>query len=360
MRTLLTFPHWVENPYLQMLYLGVLADGWQLRGAVTLDALETELAALAAGDIVHLQWTSPICENQSDAATAAVAFQRFGAAVDAALDRGVRLLWTVHNLLAHDARYPDLEVRLAQFLADRSSRIVQLNPHTAAAARGLYDLPGDKLVTLRHASYLGIYAPPPSALQARRFLNVPAAAPTVGFVGRIRPYKGVETLLAAVDRATNSIPDLTLLLAGRTDPDHRRELEALLPGSVRAVRHHRHVPDGDLGTWFAASSVMAFPYQRVLNSGSLLLAATFGRPCILPAEPHLVDAYGDQAWISFFEPGPDAVASLAEAIVTALRQPPTPRQAAARAFAAEYTTHDMTADFVAIVDSLPYPEASLR
>ena len=59
---------------------------------------------------------------------------------------------------------------------------------------------------------------------------------------------------------------------------------------------------------------MVFPYERVLNSGSVLLSATFGRPCILPAEPHLVAEFGGQPWVSFYEVGDHQADSLARSI----------------------------------------------
>ena len=53
------------------------------------------------------------------------------------------------------------------------------------------------------------------------------------------------------------------------------------------------------------------PYRKVLNSGSMMLAATFGVPLVLPAEEALLADYGDEPWIRFFDTD-RAAASIAE------------------------------------------------
>ncbi len=348
MQQVLVFPRWRSNPYLNMLYVGVRAEGWRMRGSRHLPEFVETLAKLEAGDVVHVHWTHPICQSRPDEASARTALDSFKDAVEAATGRGVRLVWTVHNQLPHATQYRELERELSAFLAATAWRIIQLNRETRAAVAADFDLPAEKLVTLRHASYRGIYAPAPSQAAARAALGVPAGSPTIAFVGQIHPYKGVATLLAAAGRLAEQIPDLTVLLAGRTADDQLAALEEALPAGVRVIRHHEYVPDDELGTWFAAADLMVFPYRRVLNSGSLLASATFGRPAILPGEQHLVAEFGDQEWVSFFDPSDDSAAGLADAIAQAL---PTAaeRRAAATSYALEYTTYDMAWDYFDIL-----------
>ncbi|MGO3136727.1 MAG: hypothetical protein ACTIJ7_11285, partial [Agrococcus casei] len=52
---------------------------------------------------------------------------------------------------------------------------------------------------------------------------------------------------------------------------------------------------------FSAADVTVLPYRKVLNSGSMMLAATFGVPLVLPAEEALLADYGDEPWIRFFD-----------------------------------------------------------
>lgn len=344
------FPAWRDNPYLNMLYLGVRSEGWSVDGTTDAKGLIQSIAGLRAGDILHIHWTSPICQAQPSHEEARAALARFQAAVDDGLSRGVRVLWTVHNAIPHSTPYPDLEIALSQYLCDVAERIIQISPHTAAIVSEFYRVPDGKVVTLRHASYAGVYADPPTRAHARAQLGVPESSPVFAFVGQILPYKGVPTLFGGLEILSTTIPDLTLLLAGRTNPKDIPALDAALPSGVRVVRQHSFLPDAEIGTWFAAADVMVFPYQRILNSGSMFLSATFGRPCILPAEPHLVTEFGEEPWVSFFDPSPSPTWSLASAMRQALASS-SEAATSAHAFAAGYTTFDMAWDYVRLVSS---------
>lgn len=343
------FPAWEQNPYLNMLYVSARAEGWYVDGSKTVPALARVIPQLAEGDVLHVHWTSPVLhhsETPAQAKNALLEFERMLADIKRA---GARLIWTVHNTLAHDARYPDLEIQLARVLAREADCIIQLNRFTREAVAKYYDLPPRKLVTLRHASYFGVYGPPPSQYTARQELGIPAAARVVGFVGQMRAYKGITTLLRAVAQVERK--NLTLVLAGKTSSEDRAQIERELPAGVPSVRNHAFINDADLGSWFSACDVLVFPYERVLNSGSVLLSATFGRPCILPAEPHLLAEYGDQEWVSFYETGEDKVGALAKMLPIALSKAESAQQSA-REFATEYTTLQMARDYVAILEDV--------
>ncbi|MBV0894073.1 glycosyltransferase [Microbacterium sp. NC79] len=342
-----------------MLYIGARAEGWRVEGSKNFDALEQALPGLGDGDIFHIHWTSPILNPAWAHHQARLSLQRFERLLTQFRDAGVRILWTVHNTLAHNTPHTTLEIELAKLLAARADRIIQLNASTRQAVSEYYDLPPDKLVTLAHASYAGIYAEPPSQDVARAILGIPESASVVGFVGQIRGYKGVPVLLKAVEEAALRVDELVLVLAGKTPPEDIPVIEQMLPKGVQTVRHHAFVSDSDIATWFAACDVMVFPYERVLNSGSVLLSATFGRPCILPAEAHLVAEYGAQPWVSFYETGTDQVMALATAINRALSQSTQVRDSA-RKFAARYSTLHMTWAYVSLIEDLASTSTNSR
>lgn len=345
------FPAWEANPYLNMLYLGARSEGWLVEGSKGVDALVAALPGLTRGDVFHIHWTGPVLNPGSSHDAASAALGRFAGILEDLHAEGVKIIWTVHNTLAHNAPHPDLEVKLAQLLAARADRIIQLNANTREAVSEFYDLPSAKIVTLPHASYAGIYAEPPTTYMARDTLGIPQSARVVGFIGQIRGYKGIPTLLEAVEHAATRVDELTLVLAGKTPSEDVAVIDRALPAGVPVFRNYTFISDADIANWFTGCDVMVFPYERVLNSGSVLLAATFGRPCILPAEPHLVAEYGRQSWVSFYETGDRQVESLAAAITEALAHSERVR-ADAELFASQYTTRDMAWDYVALINEL--------
>jgi beta-1,4-mannosyltransferase len=349
MPTLLAFPAWRDNPYLNLLYLAPRGAGWDVQGTTAYEELIKRVRGLGRGDVVHVHWTQPICQTAPDEASARERLETFAATVQAARASGVRLVWTVHNTLPHETAYRALEVELAERLGELADTVIQINSHTHEAVADEYALPAAKVVTLPHASYTGIYPSTITRRQAREQLGVPLLSPTIAFVGQIRPYKGITTLLSAAEVLGTQVEDLTLLLAGKTRDEVMPEIDRHLPRDVRTVRHHEFLTDAEMSVWFSAADVMVFPYARVLNSGSLLLAATLGRPCVLPREPHLVAEFGDETWVSFYRQSGDVVANLATAVRRALV---SARRTGhdATSYARRYTPYAMSRDFLRILD----------
>jgi beta-1,4-mannosyltransferase len=350
-RTILVFPSWSSNPYLTMLYLASQAADWDVAGATTLDALADAVDDLAEGDIVHVHWTAPVTSAATTQAEARRNLDRFRRVLDLMAEKGVQLLWTVHNEIAHDTAFYDVEREIARELAEHARLIIQLHELTAETVARSYDLPSEKIVTLRHSSYLGQYPDNVSEWDARERIGVAPGVPTVGFIGRVRPYKGLETLFAAVDRVASRVDGLTFVLAGKTSESHLAEVESALPRSVEIVRSGTFVPDDEIGLWLRASNVVVLPYRRVLNSGSAMLAATFDTPCIVPDDTPLARVYQGEPWVSVYETGGDQVANLADAIMPLVYGNQRAKEAAGR-FARAYTPYDMSRDYLRILDRI--------
>lgn len=358
MAALSVFPFWKTNPYLNLLLLEPRARGWKIRGGNRVEHFFSGAEQLAEGDVFHLHWTRPLSEGIGTAEEFEQRVRAFVAAVEGMRERGVRILWTVHNTIAHDADYPDLEVALAEQLCELADVIVVLNSHTPEATQARYELPRDKLFHLPHPSYLGVYSEDIDEAAARRGLGIAVDGDVVGFVGAIRPYKGVGDFLAAAHKLAADGDQFTLVLAGATHEKAWPEINAQLPLPGPSVRRHDHVPDEVLAQWVAACSVMVLPFRGMLNSGSLLLAATYGVPVVLPDLPHLVAEFGDQSWISFFHSGgtPDERAgAIAGAIQASLKARPANQKAAAE-FARVYTPWNMTVDYANLLERTVRPK----
>jgi beta-1,4-mannosyltransferase len=350
-RTVLAFPLWASNPYLNVLHLASQTAGWRVLGANNLRTLLGTIERdLAEDDVVHIHWTAPVTDGTKTQAQAERRLSTFLSALDLMADRRIRLLWTVHNEIAHDTAFYQVEREIADALATNASIIIQLHEFTVDAVAHLYRLPPEKLVTLRHPSYLGLY-PDTTDSEARERLGVSRNAPTVGFIGRVRPYKGVEVLFAALDHAASQVDGLTLLLAGKAPPSDLPAVESSLPRNVEIVRRTSFIPDDELAPWLRASNVVALPYRRVLNSGSMLLAATYDRPCIIPDDSPLARVYRGEPWVQVFKTQGDQVASLADVIVRMCRGDRRAEDAAHR-FARTYTPFDMSRDYLRILDGL--------
>lgn len=349
-RHIVVFPYYYGNPYLNLTYLAAQAAGNVVIPARRLNNLVESAAELTAGDILHVHWTAEIVQNWDDEIESRRALDTFCDVVLSAKDRGVRLLWTVHNRVPHETTWLERERALSQFIADTADRIIVMSPATAEVVSDVVKLPTEKLFTLPHPSYQGIY-PRADRARSREELQVPPGLPTALFFGQMRAYKGVSTLLEAAALAVSGGAELGLLLAGRTSDDELERIEQLLPTGMPVVRHHEFVADNDVARWFGAADLVVLPYTDILNSGSIHLAATFGVPVAIPDLAQLVDQFADENWVHFYraEEGPMDLARLL-ADVPRLRETPN----SAREFAmrtSPYKISEQLADLIASLEA---------
>lgn len=299
---LAVFPVYRDNPYVNLMLLAPRASGWDVVESARLERFERDLDHLGVGDVVHVHWTAPIVQRADGVDEASERLGRFRAAVDAARRRGAKVIWTVHNTLPHDVRHEELEITLNRYLSATADVVHVMNSDTSNVVAPHYDLSGRVVSHIPHPSYRGVYDGSGTRAEARARFGLGAEDLAVLFFGQIRPYKGVDVLIEALERAEQ--PDrFVLLLAGKTTQEDEATIDRLLPRGLRTVRHHGYVDDADVKQWFDAADVSVLPYRRILNSGSLHLAGTFDVPTVLPDEPHLRRDFGDEPWVRWFEPG---------------------------------------------------------
>lgn len=343
-RRLAVFPVYRDNPYSNMLLLAPRAAGWTVYESARLERLELDLRLLGPGDVFHMHWTAPIVQRADDVTEARYRLDRFRRAVSDAVGGGVRVVWTVHNVLPHDARHLELEIELNRFLADTADAVHVMNAGTADVTREFYELSSSSLVHIPHPSYQGVYETTMTRSEARRSFGLDDDELAVLFFGQIRPYKGVDVLIDAVRRSKPGRP-LALLLAGRTSNDDEETINRLLPDTFRTIRHHDYVDDGDVERWFRAADVVVLPYRKVLNSGTVHLAATYGRPVLLPDERHLREEFAAESWVGWFDPGDPG--SLSEALAR-----PLPDGEAGITFSRRHSPFEISRRYAALLESV--------
>jgi glycosyltransferase involved in cell wall biosynthesis len=175
--------------------------------------------------------------------------------------------------------------------------------------RRTYTIPDEKLAIAPHGPYDHYDAEPATAADA------PRDETTILYFGVIRPYKGVEDLVAAFDllpEATRS--RMRLVLVGEVWEGWTAPLEAAAasPNSDRITVVDRYVDDGEVAAHFAAADAVVLPYRRSSSSGPLHIAMSAGLPVVVGRVGGLVEAAGSYEGVTFVPPGDPA--ALAEAI----------------------------------------------
>jgi beta-1,4-mannosyltransferase len=344
---LLYHPPARTNPFQRLLY----QEGWS-RGIVALplaDLADAEAIAEVARDrvavVLHLHWLHGVTERAETAEQAEELAIAFLARLDALRALGCQLAWTIHNALPHDVRFEDGAVRVRRGVVERASMVHALAASTSAAVAPWFEIPADRLVVIPHPSYAGVY-PAAATREAARFeLGLwPEELVFLAF-GAVRPYKGIDGLLAAWRAAASSPPlPRRLVVAGAVPPGPGSD-ELLLDLAVTpdVAAFPRRIEDHLVADFFGAADVAVLTRTQALNSGVLLLALTFGLPVVAPRFAATVELLDDRVAV-LYEPGDQ------DGLVEALRRAPElvagDPAAHARGIAARFDPSDISRRFV--------------
>jgi glycosyltransferase involved in cell wall biosynthesis len=283
------FPDWRPfNPFQDLLYGDLARIGAEPRPVGNLRRhLETSAETGAPG-VLHVHWTTPVLRSVRDPARARARTDAILNALDAFRAAGGRLVWTVHNVLPHEAEHHEQEIRLAQAVSDHADVVHVLSESTVAATAEDYHLDPARVVCIPHCSYVGVYSDWVSRAGARRRLGLDDDSRVLLAFGHLRPYKGLGRLLDQVDASDDD--HLRLLVAGSVSKQPGSgELRDRITSSARTHAAMHRVPDDLVQVWMRAADLAVLPYTRVLNSGTFLLAESFGLPVVAPRDGSLAE-----------------------------------------------------------------------
>ena len=286
------------NPYNAALARALIDEGAQVR-----DLSYLRLATRRT-DVVHLHWPDLTFLSGHRLSIMRARLLLFGTALRIARLRGTRMVWTVHNLDAHEERAtPELRARLRRMLATQLDGILALSHSSLESAREAYpELAALPAFVTPHGHYRGDYDFSAGRAEARERLGVDEDATLLVAVGQVRPYKNIPRLIEAF-RAVEG-DRLRLAVVGRASP---RELGEEIAEAAAHDPRIRVEPDFQsdqaIADWMRAADLVVLPYRKVLNSGAAMLALSADRPVLVPALGSLVELrqqVGDD-WVRTFE-----------------------------------------------------------
>lgn len=316
------------NPFQRQIYAAVPAHHGQVIAALD----PTHLVSRDSGEdlrdrVIHLHWLHDVVQSAPDLGQAWSRLDHFTAALSSAKNRGARVVWTVHNVMPHQVVHYFAELELRRIVAAAADVIHIMADSTLSETADLYRLDPKKVVRIPHPSYAGVYPVVIDRALARTRQGHRDGDLSLLFFGQVRAYKGIADLLDAMVLLRRKLPRVSLQLAGRIDPDQHQSLADRLHSDPTLRTWFGHIPDDQLQVLLLAADLMVLPYHQVLNSGAMVLAATFGLPVVLPDIPAFA-GLRDTGFVELFTPGDPA--DLTETIERATRSltTATARQAA--------------------------------
>ena len=291
-----------SNPYQRLLY-SCFPQTFQVMPG-DLDSVLSSIndSGVSLDHVFHLHWTTPVLAKAVSRNDARENLESFLDKLDRVIKSNALLVWTVHNILPHEAHYPDLETILCREVAARASIIHVHSFRVPELLRSYYSLPLHKTVVAAHGNYCGQY-PGWSTEEARIRLELDLNCPVFLFLGRIRPYKGLGDLARAFSRCRQKYPRAILIIAGQIADSDLQDVSRLFLDMPGVKFFPGRVPGKDMGLYLAAADYLVLPYKRVLTSGSVLLGHSYGLPVIVPDLGLIRDYVSDGQNGYLYDPG---------------------------------------------------------
>jgi glycosyltransferase involved in cell wall biosynthesis len=312
------FPGFRNNPYstlMEQAYADAGMAALHVHRALDIDAVVAGGPASGYRTIVHAnapnRFLQPDTPSDGDLSSGD-ALRR----IDAWLDAGASLVWTIHNGPRLSGPRGLDEQIVAQGIADRAVLVHILTASTPAVLDGWVRLDASRTIHVAHPSYDGAYPDPPARDEARRRIGLDTGQGAdgvlvAGMIGYLGERKHGSLLLDALDRVPEPMPDgrgLRLVIggplaAGRHEPLIRRAL-----ADPRVITRLGFMPDAEMVAIVGALDVAVLSYQQ-LNSAWLHLALTHGVPAIAPAGGTAREVVRPGALREFHDGDPSSLAS---------------------------------------------------
>lgn len=261
MRVLQTFgePRPTTNPYLVMLRDALVAEP-----SVEHVPFSWRAALVGRYDVLHVHWPDALLAGRHWWTRAGKRAALAGVIARIRLRR-IAVVSTVHNIAPPSGPYLD------RVLIRALDRQTDVRIHLAAQTPVVDGVPS---VLIPHGHYRAWFEGMPRAAAVRGRL---------GYVGLIKPYKGVERLVDAFAEASAVDSTLTLRIAGKpTDEAVERRLRAADERLGGLETTLRYVGEAEFVEVITSSELVVLPYRFMHNSGAALAALSLERPVLVP------------------------------------------------------------------------------
>jgi len=289
-----------SNPYQQLLYGESHSRYGMIMGSIERATIRQRLTKCS---LFHIHWEESLFSKCSTVADAVKVRRAYIDKLRRYEKLGGKIVWTLHNIKPHEARFVQTFFALRRDLAELSHRILVHNQAAISvlhAQTGWEDL--SKVAVLPHPAYLDVYEP----IDRTRALlgQAPVYPRTLLHFGMVRAYKGIPSLVRSLSPKFMAQHQLGLHICGQP---HRADsfLNDLLE-QTRGRPEIRYslasVPDEEVADLLRSYAGLVIPYHNVLTSGVAVLSLSLGIPTVTADTPAMRELYPESSHHLLFNP----------------------------------------------------------
>ncbi|MCJ0978359.1 hypothetical protein MTX35_11635 [Rhodococcus sp. ARC_M12] len=256
-----------KNPYNSLLYRTLEQKGYLVR-EFTLSTL------LKRMDVLHLHWPEDYANKKSFLSSAATLTVLLAACLIGKI-RGTKIVWTAHNISAHEGLHRNLDWIYRKVYLNLVSDVAHLTKagrNDFLACQRFEGLTKVRHHITPHGPY--VMTPRPLAVRSVRKLLV---------LGQIRPYKRLTELVEIWSETEPQGWHLVIAGSGG-NANYVNELQALMTASGSATLINRWLTDSEVENLAADADLVLVSAPRH-NSGAIYLALSATRRVLAPDTP---------------------------------------------------------------------------
>jgi len=194
-----------------------------------------------------------------------------------------KIVWTLHNLMPHNSTNLFVNKYLRRFFSKQCNWIRVFSESTVYDVSNLLRVSKHKIIVIPEGDYCSYYPNTVSRSEARRIFNFNQQDKVFLYLGFIKPYKGIERLISNFTKLKGE--NLKLIIAGQNKNKgyvNSLKEKISLSDSNRIIFKDNFIPDSELQNYYNACDIVVLPFDKIDNSGSVILAMGFKKPIIAP------------------------------------------------------------------------------
>ncbi len=201
---------------------------------------------------------------------------------------GKAVVLTAHNVNklkrdSADTALNQLTLRIQYRLADH---VFVHTPKMKSELMKDFGIPTDRITVIPFGINNSVPDTSLTPKEAKERLGIRENRKTILFFGRIKPYKGLEYLIAAFQALIRRHDDYQLIIAGRLEEGSEGYWEVLRSEiqehtkAGQVISRIQFIPDSEIEVYFKGADVLVLPYKDIFQSGVIFLGYNFGLPVV--------------------------------------------------------------------------------
>jgi len=206
-----------------------------------------------------------------------------------------KIVLTLHDVLPFDE--DSTLIPLLKVFYGQADHITVGNPEEKAKLIKHFQISERKISIIPHGIYNLFDRKFYTQESARKFLSLPANQQVILFFGFLRPYKGFDVLIRAVNELAKKRDDFVVYVSSgiKYAPEdlaqRYRDMIEECGIKDKFLLSLKYIDTSEIEAVFKASDIVALPYTHASQSGVAMMAMGFAKPVVIS------DIFYDRTWI---------------------------------------------------------------